>query len=175
MWYPGPTTTVGFDNGTEIIYKNQAFLRDEQSWLSVLDGDSFYAVFVEATSETAPGISKRLQQFRGSRDDIKRDVPPWFPEPSRTGPTGVYINEYFMDHPNITNLAVLAIQTFNTEADADAQGFQLFIERFLEEAKSRGSEKVIIDIQSNGGGRVFLGYDAFHQAGHLLPEVMAKH
>ena len=124
----------------------------------------------------APRIPKRLQHFHGSRDDDNNgDIPRGFPEPYITGPSKVYINGYFMDHPSITNLAVLALQTFDTETNEDARRFQFLIERLLAEAKSRGRGKVIIDLQSNGGGRVFLGYDAFYQAGHVLPDVIAKH
>ncbi|KAF7508824.1 hypothetical protein GJ744_008701 [Endocarpon pusillum] len=172
-WYPGPTTTISFENGTEQTYTNRAILQEENSWSDVSDGDSFYSIFVDPSSartvrrqaslRTAPHVPTRLQQVREILDDGDADVPVGYPEPYITGPTEVYINGYFMDHPNIRNLAVLALQTFDTETDADARRFQSLIEQFLAEAKSRGTEKVIIDLQSNGGGRVFLGYDAFRQ------------
>jgi len=69
-----------------------------------------------------------------------------------------------VDHPTTKNLAVLSLQTFNTDSDSYARQFQAMVQQFPEEAKARGSEKVIIDLQSNGGGRVFLEYDVFRQA-----------
>ncbi len=172
-WYPGPTTTINFENGTEQTYNNRAVLQEEELWSDVSDGDSFYSTFVEPSSagtvrrqaslKTAPHVPDRLTQMRDTLDDGDADVPVGFPEPYITGPSEVYINGYFMDHPNISNLAVLALQTFNTETDADARRFQSLVQQFLTEAVSRGTEKVIIDLQSNGGGRVFLGYDTFRQ------------
>jgi hypothetical protein len=183
FWYPGPETTLAFENSTERTYTNSAVLRSQITWPLVSDGDMFYAAFVDAPSgrtfrrddaapKTIPHIPKRLQQIREKPakedDDGSADVPLGFPRPYITGPNEVYINGYFIDHPNHPNLAVLSLQTFDTETDADARRFQSLIQRFLAEAKSRGSEKVIIDVSSNGGGRVFLGYDAFLQVCRFL-------
>lgn len=164
-----------FDNGTEQTHTNRAILQEASAWAGVSDGDSFYSTFVDAASgrkvrrdaplKTVPHIPKRLQQLRETPDDGNAEVLVDYPEPYITGPREVYVNGYFMDHPNIKSLAVLAMQTFNTDSDADARRFQALVQRFLDEAKSRGTEKMIIDLQSNGGGRVFLGYDVFRQAG----------
>jgi Peptidase family S41 len=174
QWYPGPTTTVTFENGTEKIYTNQAQIRQGSYWSHVIDGDSFYTTFVVADTsgkdfrrDVAPKrqlhVPNRLQEPRITPDDGSGDIPPGFPEPDITGPSDVFINGYFLKHPNVPNLAVLAIQTFDTKTHAEAQGFQSVVQQFLAEAKSRGIEKVILDVQSNSGGRVFLGYDAFLQ------------
>lgn len=120
----------------------------------------------ETTSKTAQRIPKRLQQIRKTPNNGNADTPICFLEPYSTGPSGVYINAYFTDHPKITNSAVLSPQTFDHDTDSDFRRLQYLIQRVLAEAKSRGSKKVIVDLQSNGGGRVFLGYDAFLQAGH---------
>lgn len=180
QWYPGPTTTLLLENGTEQIYKNQAILREESSWAQVFDGDSFYSTFVDSSSgrrlrreptlRTTQQIPKRLQQIREDTNDDNADIPLGFPEPYITGPSDVYINGYFVDHPKINHLAVLSLQTFDTNTDQDAQRFQFLIQQFLAEAKFRSSEKIIIDVQSNGGGRVFLGYDAFLQVSLLVQQ-----
>jgi Peptidase family S41 len=173
-WYPGPTTTLLFENGTEQTRTNRAILIEPSAWSGVFDEESFYYTFVDATAprnlrreetlKTLPHIPKRLQHVREVSDDGNAEVVLEYPEPDLTGASEVYINGYFVDHPTIKNLAVLSLQTFNTDSDADARQFQAMVQQFLEEAKSRGSEKVIIDLQSNGGGRVFLGYDVFRQA-----------
>jgi Peptidase family S41 len=175
-WYPGPTTTVLFENGTEQTRTNRAILQEASAWSDVTDGDSFYSTFVDAASarnlrrgdtlNTLPHIPNRLQHVREVPDDGNAEAILEYPEPDLTGPKDVYINGYFVNHPTIKDLAVLSLQTFNTDSDSDARRFQALVQQFLEEAKSRGSEKVIIDLQSNGGGRVFLGYDVFRQAGH---------
>ena len=96
-------------------------------------------------------IPKRLQHVREVFDDGNAEAILDYPEPDLTGPSNVHINGYFVDHPIIKNLAVLSLQTFNTETDSDARKFQAMVQQFLEEAKARGSEKAIIDLQSNGG------------------------
>ena len=146
QWYPGPTTTVVFANGTEQTYKNRAILRNENSWSDVLDGNSFYSTFVEASTgrkfrrdtmlERIPNIPKRLQQIREVPDDGNAAIPLEFPEPYITGPSEVYINGYFIDHPTFKNLAVLSLQTFDTDSNADARKFQSLVQRLLAEAKS---------------------------------------
>lgn len=37
----------------------------------------------------------------------------------------------------------------------------MVIQDFLAEAVSRGTKKMMIDVRTNGGGKVFLGYDTF--------------
>jgi Peptidase family S41 len=173
-WYPGPTTTLLFENGTERTRANRAILIEPNAWSDVSDGDSFYSTIVDATAprnlrreeivKTLPHTPKRLQDVREVSDEGNAEAILDYPEPDLTGPSDVYINGYFVDHPTVKNLAVLALQTFNADSDTDARQFQAMVQQFLEEAKARGSEKVIIDLQSNGGGRVFLGYDVFRQA-----------
>jgi hypothetical protein len=175
--YPGPTTTITFEKGGEQVSVNRAILRRGTLWSQVSDGDSFYSTFVDASTgrterrdislKMAPYIPERVQQSRQSPDDGSADTPLGFPEPYITGPTDVYVNGFFMDGPNTTNLAILSLQTFNTKTDSEARRFQLLVQQFLAEAKSRGSTKVIIDLQSNPGGRVFLGYDTFLQVGYF--------
>jgi hypothetical protein len=179
QWYPGPTTTIRFDNGTEQTYDNRAVLQEERSWSVISDGDSFYSTFVEAdierrgrretTIKTTPHVPKRLQHVRQVFPYGNAEIMPGYPEPYVTGSRDMYLNGYFVGHPSINNLAALSIQTFDTQTDADNRRFQSLIEGFLAEAKIRGSEKVIIDVSSNPGGSVVVGYDAFLQAGHFFP------
>ncbi|KAJ9664452.1 hypothetical protein H2201_005200 [Coniosporium apollinis] len=74
----------------------------------------------------------------------------------------VYLAGYFIETP-IGRVAVLMIQTFNTESDNDSQEFQSLLENFISEAKTQGAQKVLIDVRANGGGKIFLGYETFKQ------------
>ena len=170
--YPGPTTALIFDNGTEQVYTNAAIILEPSRWAIISDGGSFYSALVagrpriskrDVLTKAPPAVPKRLQQLHDLPDDSTAEVLLTYPEPFITGPAEVYINGYFIDHPIDANLAVLSIQTFLTETDRDSLRYQSLIEDFLAEAKSRGTKKVIIDVQSNPGGKVFLGYDAFLQ------------
>ena len=69
-WYPGPTTTLIFENGTEQTRTNRAILIEPSAWSDVSDGDSFYSTMVDSTAprnlrreetlKTLPHISKCL-------------------------------------------------------------------------------------------------------------------
>ena len=60
-------------------------------------------------------------------------------------------------------IAVLSLPTF----DSDLLGFSLHIQNFITKAKEKGAQKVIIDLQTNSGGKVILGFDAFKQVYQL--------
>lgn len=85
-----------------------------------------------------------------------------YPSPVVIHPDG-YTSGYFL--PNST-IAVLAMQGFidATESDADAAPLQqAAVKAFLAAARKAGSTKLIVDLQANGGGDIFNGFDAFKQ------------
>lgn len=184
-WYPGPDTTISFENGTVQTYPNQAILRQPEYWSEIFDGESFYSTFVnlgvswfknrkarrDTTLKRPPRIPKRLQEIHQNPDDDgNADVPVGYPEPYLTGPSDTTLNAYFLDHPNpsIGNIGVLSLQTFDTDTDEGAAQFQALVQQFLAEAQNRGIDKIVIDLSSNAGGRVFLGYDTFLQVSYRL-------
>lgn len=85
-----------------------------------------------------------------------------YPSPVVIHPDG-YTSGYFL--PN-SSIAVLAMQGFidASEADDDAALLQqATIKAFLAAARKAGSTKLIVDVQANGGGDIFNGFDAFKQ------------
>ena len=66
------------------------------------------------------------------------------------------------------SLAVLSIPTFedNVTDDKSSQTTKSFtdaVSNFINISKQKGMQKLILDLQGNGGGSIFLGYDTFRQ------------
>lgn len=155
--YPGPFTTLTFENGTTIKKRNIAkVLRD---FSGVNSGQSFYTHFLvasdSATADDAPTSTTAL-------------LPPPIGYPSPL--VRHHLNSvagYALNSPNNQDVAVLAIPNFSTDGQ-DIQLFQYVVETFFTEAKTLGKKKLIIDLQSNPGGTVYQGYDVF---GQLFPHI----
>ncbi|KAF2801707.1 peptidase S41 family protein [Mytilinidion resinicola] len=167
-YYPGPTTNITFENGTEHSYINAAVVLDPQAWSYIEDGKSFYQTYITPSSTGNSKIKKRDPSFPPTLLEHPRDldlaltrryVPINYPEPvvahsaSDVNMGGYFINDY----------GVLMMQTFSTESVSDALEFQSVIQTFISEAVSRKTKKIIIDVRDNGGGKIFLGYDAYKQ------------
>ncbi|OCK75754.1 peptidase S41 family protein, partial [Lepidopterella palustris CBS 459.81] len=169
-YYPGPTLNVTFANGTTFTYTNAAVVLDPSSWSQISDGETFYETYITPSTSNSK-LKKRdpnrlPTQLKHPRDPslARRDVPIAYPKPFiQHSSSTVPLAGYFLSHPNVTNLGVLMMQTFNTESVDDAEEFQLVVQNFLAEAVSRGTKKLIIDVRTNGGGKIFLGYDTFKQ------------
>jgi C-terminal processing protease CtpA/Prc len=69
---------------------------------------------------------------------------------------------YFVDD----DTAVLSISAFLAGEQQQDQRFSQVITAFLNQCQKSGKTKLIIDVTSNGGGAIFLGYDAFKQVGN---------
>lgn len=169
-YYPGPNVNVTFENGTTHTYINAAVIQDVTSWGYISDGETFYETYIvpsTGNSKFKKRETTRLPTLLEHPRDIslsKRYVPNAYPEPFiQHSASDVPLAGYFLTHPNVSDLAVLMVQTFNTQSNTDAEEFQMVIQEFLAEAVSRGTEKMIIDVRTNGGGKIFLGYDAFKQ------------
>jgi hypothetical protein len=166
-FYPGPTTKVSYENGTEQTYLNAAIVVDPSAWSQIEDGETFYMTYVIAQSSNSK-LKKRDPSFPPTllehpkeveRGLTKRSTPLNYPEPfiahsaADISMAGYFIGDY----------GVLMMQTFSTDSTSDALEFQALIEQFINEATSRGTKKIIIDVRGNGGGKIFLGYDAYKQ------------
>jgi hypothetical protein len=68
---------------------------------------------------------------------------------------------------NNTSVAVLSIPSFDADDDA-IESFDSTIEEFLSRSRSIGIKKVVIDVQSNSGGKTLLAIAAFK---HFFPNI----
>lgn len=169
-FYPGPTTKVKFENGTEATFLNAAIVSSPEDWGNIEDGTTFYQTYIvpQSSSFKKRELKKRDPSFPPTLLEhprelefgiAKRSVPASFPKPfiAHSSPdvplAGYFIGDY----------GVLLCQTFSTDDSSSAQEFQSVIEQFIAEGVSRGTKKIIVDVRENGGGKIFLGYDAFKQ------------
>ena len=157
--YPGPTFTVIFNNGTSRTFNNYAYVPAAYSFNGVLDGDSFYSSFVDNTVASTTGASQPT-----SPSIHKRNVPTGYPEPVVThSDPAINLGGFFLTGQSTEDVAVLSINTFEYQQSSGGLEFQSTVEDFIALCKTNGKTKIIIDVSSNGGGALFLGYDSFKQ------------
>jgi hypothetical protein len=153
-FYPGANTTATFANGTDYVIQNYAwFPTKNNEWASVDDGESFYRTFVDPS--TATTSSEKLK---------KRSVPQGYPDPLvKSNNEDQPLGGYFLNGTAYNAVAVLTMNTFDSEDSTDSAYFQGIVARFLAMCVRDKKTKIIIDISSNGGGSLLLGYDIFKQ------------
>jgi hypothetical protein len=170
-FYPGDSVDITYENGTEQTYTNQAIVIDYKSWASVSDGETFYSTFISPTS--ASKLKKRSSQaLPWHLEHVKeaelsrRDVPSLYPEPAIEHKSADVGLAGFFVPTSVGTVGILMIQTFNTDSsdgNADAREFQEVVEKYITEAKTRGVKQHVIDVRTNGGGKILLGYDTYLQ------------
>jgi hypothetical protein len=173
-FYPGATTNVTYENGTIDTYDNGAIVLQSETWPYIDDAASFYEMYV--VPKTISPVKKRDpnalplhlenprdHMFRGTFAQQRSSVPLFYPDPVVAHSANlVPLAGYFIDTSE-GQIGVLVVQTFNTEDVKGAVEFQAVVQEYISQAKSRGVEKHIIDIRTNGGGKVLSGYDMYLQ------------
>ncbi|KAF2016727.1 hypothetical protein BU24DRAFT_209162 [Aaosphaeria arxii CBS 175.79] len=160
--YPGPTTTLKFENGSS--YTMQNFARPLLSFRNITSGEDVakrYFYFGASSGEASTLGEAPEQNFA----EVAA-TPPGYPEPIQAGP-GNLINGFFIDAPGYEDVAVLQVPNFVGSESAEI-GFQRTTKEFLPKALAAGKTKLIIDLQANGGGTILQGYDLFRQ---LFPSI----
>lgn len=165
--YPGPSTTVTFENGTTRNFVNNAIIQDPEVWQYIGSGRTFYQTYI-IPSGAKRKLKKRSPNALPLKLEHPKDItlssyPPSFPEPVIAhSAEDVPLAAYFINTA-VGETGVLVIQTFNTPDASSAEEFQLVIQEFLAQCLKRRTKKVVIDLRGNGGGKILLGYDAFKQ------------
>jgi hypothetical protein len=174
-FYPGPSTSVTFENGTTRNYTNSAIITEPEAWSFISDPESFYDTYIDPSSSSqrlkkrdtnAPPFhlhNPRDHEFHSAFPVQQGSVPLLYPRPfiAHSEPL-VPLAGYFINTAQ-GQIGVLMVQTFNNDDAAGAREFQRVIQRYIAEAKSRGVAKHIIDVRSNGGGIILSGYDMYLQ------------
>lgn len=177
-FYPGGTVNVTFENGTSSEFTNSAVVNDPESWRGVKDGQDFYDAFIsppDLTRKSTAAQKRSLNHHNVPRNveypreaELNRRWVPW------AYPTAIVEHKsddvklagYFVDS-GAGKVGVLMVQTFSVEADngdnAEAREFQNVVQEYISQAKDQKVDKHIIDIRTNGGGKILLGYDMFLQ------------
>jgi hypothetical protein len=174
-FYPGSTTNITYENGTTQNYVNTAVVVNPEAWSSIYDPRSFYDMFIQP-STSLEDLRRRDPNALPHHLEHPRElsvpdhyatqeasIPRAYPRPfvAHSQPT-VPLAGYFINTAQ-GQIGVLVVQTFNTNDTAGAQEFQRIVQRYIAEAKGRGVAKHIIDVRTNGGGKVISGYDLYLQ------------
>lgn len=174
-FYPGPMTSITYENGTFRNYTNLAVVRNRNAWDYIDDAKTFYDTYVEPSTSSLrvkkrdPNAlpihleNPRDHEFQNAFSIEHGSVPDSYPKPFVAHTEeDVPLAGYFINTAQ-GQVGVLVVQTFNAVSVSAAREFQRVIQRYIAEAKSRGVEKHVIDVRANGGGVVLSGYDMFLQ------------
>ncbi|KAH8896236.1 hypothetical protein GQ53DRAFT_792162 [Thozetella sp. PMI_491] len=162
--YPGPNTTVTFENGTVLTIENLADVKANMT--GVTDGPSFYSKFCapvgidDGSDGGSPSLS-RLNSANGAKDVAG----PGYPGPVVITSDGT-LSGYYLEGDGLDDVAVLAVLSF---APISHPEFQAAAQEFFADAKAAGKTKLVVDLQANGGGFIMSGYDLFRQ---LFPSIV---
>lgn len=150
--YHGQYTNYTMSDGSVRSEENVANIIGD--FTGVTDGPSFYKKFCTPQKPAAdPAATSVLVNGRI----------PGYPEPIVTSRDGI-ISGYYLEGQGNEDTAVLTMLSFHPN---DNNEWQDVTSQFFAQARQDGKTKLILDVQANGGGFIFLGYDLFRQ---LFPQ-----
>ena len=161
------TYTYQFSNGSVSYFDNFAVLSPGLDFTGVDSGQALFdLVDLPPTTEAsvtaaATTSSSSIPTATSSATATTVTSLAGYPSPVVIHSEG-YTSGYFLDN---TSTAVLAVQGFTDtaeQASADTEQ-QAVVRDFLAECRKAGMTQLIIDLQGNGGGDVFVAYDMFKQ------------
>lgn len=161
--YPGrDTMELVFANGTTEIGNWTAVC--QLNMTGITSGEDFYDAFVFVPEgyepEAAPVTTETVEDASSVKTALELGVPYPHPVIVQEGlGSGGFGSGYFIQDSKI---AVLSIPSFFMPGSF-AESFQDLVTSFLKKSKDAGMEKLVIDLQGNGGGVVMLGIDLFKQ------------
>ncbi|POS88014.1 hypothetical protein EPUL_000389 [Erysiphe pulchra] len=163
-FYPGPSTTIQFENGTVREYENYASVIG--NFDNVTDGPSMYKKFCSESPKTKKIAIHEAKPITTHTKSKGLPIPPTETEPVEGYPTPHIISSdklvsgYLLDDPDHLDVAVLVIFSFQAKSVLQTQSV---IQTLIAQCLSMGKTKMIIDLSSNSGGNLLVGYDAFRQ------------
>jgi hypothetical protein len=164
--YPGPVTTLTFENGTTVTYEN--FARVMADFTNITSGQDIYNTWFIPNPENLP-----ITLFgRAANANIEKEpgFPGW-PVPSKVKAvvakpgypsdpkqtSGSDLAGYYLNKPGYEDVAVLAVASF--EGSEGQENFQSASRAFLSQAKVDGKKKLIIDVSANAGGTIWVCFN----------------
>ncbi|KAJ8125308.1 hypothetical protein O1611_g8332 [Lasiodiplodia mahajangana] len=177
-FYPGETITVEFENGTTFTERNVGIYFSQGPTGPLETGGDFFNFFVlgffpasfDPTAEFAdptvadgsPTVTAAPEVVTPTPSPLSWNSPAYPETPDVAQPdlgiSGV-ISGYFL---NSSSVSVLSIPSFDLFGDALGTA-QTTVAEFIRRTQDAGLQKVVIDLQKNGGGQVLLAVDTFKQ------------
>ncbi|ORY55627.1 uncharacterized protein BCR38DRAFT_414810 [Pseudomassariella vexata] len=164
--YPGDTTSFTFENGTSVELDNVG--RIKGNFAGVTDGPSLFAKFcpaaVPAASTTASATATPAPT---SSSAAVPTAVPGYPAPVIISSDSV-VSGYFLSEAGFEDVAVLVMLSFSPD---DPPEFQQVVQDFFAASVKAGKTKLVVDVQVNGGGYIYQGYDTFRQ---IFPDIVQE-
>lgn len=169
--YPGETTTLTFENGTVSEMRNSAMLIGD--WSNVVNATTFLeklcpnALPGSKEPEIGSGherVSKRTDATRSVLHVADKTAWPGYPKAEIVSVDNS-TSGYFLQGEGFEDVAVLAL----TSISVFASNAQATVQEFFQKAVHAGKKKLVVDLQVNGGGFIFLAYDIFRQ---IFPDIV---
>ncbi|OCL10729.1 hypothetical protein AOQ84DRAFT_438147 [Glonium stellatum] len=157
----GASTIVTHKNGTTVVYGNYA--RVGADFAGIDSGSKFFDAFC---NQGPPSMNQKIRR-EPTLTSRTNPVATGYPEPIILHSESV-VGGYYLSGQGYEDVAVLGLPSFGPQSQNGGNEFQDVVHTFLNDAVSAGKKKLVIDLRSNGGGRIFLGYDLFKQ---LFPSV----
>ncbi|KAF6823470.1 peptidase s41 family protein [Colletotrichum plurivorum] len=172
---------IKFTNGSTLV--NQLFARVSKDNLPYIGSPKDIREAFEIPATTTAAVPKPTAT-ESPDEPTKEPEPtptpklqptslPGYPAPVVKHPHD-WISGYFLEGKGYENVAVLAVLGFAPFNEYGNDGVDEIVEArktldvFLNKAKAAGKTKLIIDVQGNGGGLIFAGYQMYNQ---LFPKV----
>lgn len=158
--YQGQWSNYTMSDGTVRSVENGAIVYGDFSKIN--NGSDFYARFAD------PLWNQKHASTAGKGAD-----PPavtqlnGYPKPVVISRDGV-VSGYYLNGDGYENTAVLTMLSFEPKAMTE---FQDTVTSFFNQAVQDGKTSLILDVQANGGGFIFLGFDLFRQ---LFPDTIQE-
>lgn len=178
--YPEADTTLTFENGTEITISNIG--RIKGNWAGVTDGPSFFTRFVSgaigattsaatstaAVTTTTSTLTTSTTTTVSATATATADAAalPGYPGDPIVLSSDSIVSGYFLDGEGFEDVGVLVMTSFSPD---DPPEFQAKVQEFFAACVDAGIKKLVVDVQTNGGGYIFQGYDTFRQ---LFPDIV---
>ncbi|ROW09275.1 hypothetical protein VPNG_05791 [Cytospora leucostoma] len=157
--YQGATTNITFANGTEITLENYAHIKVPLT--NVTDGESMYELFCNPNGYDSSTATASVAETPAAPSATIVG----YPEPVIITNDSV-VAGFYLDGKGYEDVAVIVLLAFESESVPE---FQAVISQFIADAVAAGKTKLVVDVQSNGGGYILLGYDFFRQ---LFPHIV---
>ncbi|GAB1728181.1 hypothetical protein NU195Hw_g6128t1 [Hortaea werneckii] len=174
--YPGPCTTLGFENGTTLTIDN--FAKVQVPFDGITSGEDLYRTYFTPDPEdlgdaeslaTMTSSSSSVASSTSSSATSTSTIPaPGYPTPLVREKNNLN-SGYFLEGEDYNDVAVLSVPSFVGSVE-DERAFQAVNTYTINQAVAQNKSKLIIDVSANGGGTILQGYDLFKQLfPHILP------
>lgn len=174
--YPGTTTELGFANGMKVTYTN--FAKVPIPFTGITSRESLYKLWFPTPSGTATSQdiaasnTTSTTSSAASSTSAVSAVAASSPAPGYPSPIVRQINNlisgYYLEGGKYSEVTVLGVPSF-VSLDSAEISFQAVGKQFIFMAEAAGKTKLIIDVNANGGGTIFQGYDLFKQFFPSIP------